>query len=105
MRDFCAGISLNPKLEGFFGLFQIPSDHLMEARRNEVFLGLARSVTQFVSLAGTLNVHTEFTNTNIRDAQPYVGECELWVECDGLLIIRNSRGVSYSSMNLNGQAE
>src|ERR1039458_9227907 len=48
MRDRRAGISLYPKLEGFFGLFQVPGDHLMEASCNEVLLRLARSVAEFV---------------------------------------------------------
>src|SRR5271165_7431173 len=100
-----AGISLYPKLEGFFGLFQVPGDHLMEASRDEILLGLARSVAQFVSLPGTLNIHTEFTRIVKRDAQPRVGECEIWVEFDGLLIKRNGRGIPDSGLNLKTRTE
>src|SRR5271157_5181241 len=100
MRDRRAGISLYPKPEGVFGLFQVPGDYLMEASCNEIFLRFAGSVAEFVSLPGTLNIHTEFTHIVKRDAHPRVGKCEIWVEFDGLLIKRNSRSIPGSNMNL-----
>src|SRR5271166_12114 len=100
-----AGISLYPKLEGFFGFFQVPGDHLMETSRDEVLLRLAGSVAEFVSLPGTLNIHAEFTQIVVRDAQPRVGECETWVEFDGLLIKRNSRSIPDSTLNLKPRTE
>src|ERR1700746_3087420 len=77
----------------------------MEASRNEVFLRLARSVAQLVSFAITLNIHTEFTHIVKREAQPCVGQCEIWVEFDGLLIKRNRRSIPGGSMNLKTQTK
>src|SRR5271157_4393732 len=105
MRERRAGISLYPKLEGFFGLLQVPSDHLMVPSRDEVLLRLAGSVAEFVSFSGTLNIHTEFTHIVVRDAHPYVSECEMRVEFDGLLIKRNSRSIPGSIMNLKTRTE
>src|ERR1700693_3439932 len=105
MRDRRAGVRFYPKLEGFFGLFHVPGDHLMEASRDEVLLRLARPVAQFVRLPCTLNVLTEFTNIVKRDAQPQVGECKIWVEFDGLLIKRDSRSIPDTKMNLKTRTE
>src|SRR5579863_811119 len=100
MRECCAGISLYPKLEGFFDLFHVPGDRLLEASCDEVLLRLARSVAQFESFAVTLNIHAEFARIIICKAQPCVGECKIWVEFDGLLIKRDSRSIPGNSMNL-----
>src|ERR1039458_6540966 len=105
MRLCHAGISSYPKLEGFFGLFQVPGDHLMEASCDEVFLRLAGSVAEVESLPGTLNIHTEFTHIVVPDAHPRVGECEIRVEFDGLFIKRNSRSIPGSDVNLKTRTE
>src|SRR5208283_1528112 len=105
MRERRAGISLYPKLEGFFGLLQVPSDHLMVPSRDEVLLRLAGSVAEFVSFSGTLNIHTEFTHIVVRDAHPCVSECEMRVEFDGLLIKRNSRSIPGSHVKLKTRTE
>src|SRR5664279_5877621 len=105
MRLCHAGISSYPKLEGFFGLFQVPGDHLMEASCDEVFLRLAGSVAEVESLPGTLNIHTEFTHIVVPDAHPRVGECEIRVEFDGLFIKRDSRSIPGSHLNLKTRTE
>src|SRR5208283_5626162 len=105
MRERRAGISLYPKLEGFFGLLQVPSDHLMVPSRDEVLLRLAGSVAEFVSFSGTLNIHTEFTHIVVCEAHPYVSECETRVEFDGLLIKRNSRSIPGSHVKLETRTE
>src|ERR1035438_9126330 len=105
MRDCRAGISLYPKPEGVFGLFQVPGDYLMEASCNEILLRLAGSVAEVESLPGTLNIHTEFTHIVKRDAHPRVGECEIRVEFDGLLIKRNSRSIPCSNLKLKTRTE
>src|SRR5271167_1962471 len=105
MRLCHAGIRLYPELEGFFGLLQVPGDHPMVPSRNEVLLRLAGSVAEFVSLPGTLNIHTEFTHIVVPDAHPHVNECEIRVEFDGLFIKRNSRSIPGSGLNLKTRTE
>src|SRR5664279_2364889 len=105
MRERRAWIRLNPKLESFFGLLQVAGDHFMVPSHNEVFLRLAGSVAKFVSLAGTLNIHTEFAHVVKREAHPYVSECEVRVEFDGLLIKPVSRSISGNHVKLKTQAE
>src|SRR5215469_3550910 len=105
MWECCARISSYPKLEGFYGLFQVPGNHLLVASRDEVLLRLAGSVAQFVGFAVTLSIHTEFARTVVCDAQPGISEREIWVEFDGPLIKRDSRSIPGCDMRFESQTE
>src|SRR5271163_1237988 len=105
MRYHRAGISLYPKLEGLFGLFHVAGNHLMKASSDEILFRLTRSVAEFVRSSSVFGIHAGFTDTGIGEAQPGIGECEIRVEFDGVLIKRNTCGISNGVTNLKTRAE
>ena len=77
----------------------------MEPSRDEILLRLTGSVAQLVCLSGGFDILAQFTDIVKRDTQPGVGECEIRVEFDGVLVKRNSRSIASSSMYLKTRAE
>src|SRR5271155_921082 len=92
-----AGISLYPKLANLFGLFYVPGDGRKEGYGDEILLGLARPVAEFVGLSGVLGRKAVFLNVPIQAPQEYVRHCKIRVEFGGTLEKGDSRGGCSSS--------
>ena len=70
MRHLVSGVSLDPKLERSFGLFDISRDLFEVNRGYEIFLRLAGAVAQFVRLFCIAGGNPGFSNRCVPDPQP-----------------------------------
>src|SRR5580700_5176677 len=91
MRHLGAGISLHPKLAGLFGFFEVTRDLFVVDSRYEIPLRLTCMVAPFVCLSCVSGCDGGFSNRGMPDAQPRIGNCEIWVEFDSALIKGNSK--------------
>src|SRR6266481_3439299 len=78
-----ARISLNPKIAGFYGLWDVSGDSFLVGGGNPIPLRITGPVAQFICLCTVVNREAGFKSAGCQDAQVCVSHRKVRVEFDG----------------------